>query len=77
MMDCLQLTKQDVLAHVYYNGLNLMQKLIAKKLNGIKEPKLPKIEKPNTSIRFKNLKKVPSDIEESVIFNLFLLSKKK
>ncbi len=65
------------LKNVYYNGLNLMQKLIAKKLNGIKEPKLPKIEKPNTSIRFKNLKKVPSDIEESVIFNLFFIIKKK
>lgn len=69
-------TMED-LKNVYYNGLNLMQKLIAKKLNGIKEPKLPKIEKPNTSIRFKNLKKVPSDIEESVIFNLFFIIKKK
>lgn len=68
-------TMED-LKNVYYNGLNLMQKLIAKKLNGIKEPKLPKIEKPNTSIRFKNLKKFLRISKKVLYLICFLLSKK-
>ena len=69
--------KMEDLKQVYNNGLNLMQNLVKAKLNGIKESNFPKIEKPNTSIRFKNLSKVPSDMEESIIFNLFFIIKKK